>query len=101
MIEPIKQLKHYNSRLTTVLNELEILEDYEDADYSEFVTDFGFLTVQLEQRRDRLMKRGRCLWGASNVERRCNWPVPSVHSSVMTLTKQHEHTAVKNVIKHL
>ena len=59
MTNPIKRLKNYNARLTTVLNELEVLEDYQDADYSEFVTDFGFLTVQLEQRRERLQKRGR------------------------------------------
>ena len=59
MKTPIQQLKHYNIRLTTVLNELDALEDYEDADYSEFVTDFGFLTVQLEQRRERLQRRGR------------------------------------------
>lgn len=61
MTNPIKRLKNYNTRLTTVLNELEVLEDYQDADYSEFVTDFGFLTVQLEQRRERLQKRGRTL----------------------------------------
>ena len=61
MTEPIKQLKHYNMRLTTVLNELAVLEDYEDADYSEFVTDLGFITVQLEQRRERLQRRGRRL----------------------------------------
>ena len=61
MTNPIKRLKNYNARLTTVLNELEVLEDYQDADYSEFVTDFGFLTVQLEQRRERLQKRGRTL----------------------------------------
>ena len=53
MTDPIKKLKHYNTRLTTVLNELAVLEDYKDADYSEFVSDFGFLTVQLEQRRER------------------------------------------------
>ena len=61
MKTPIQQLKKYNIRLTTVLNELETLEDYKDADYTEFVTDFGFLTVQLEQRRERLQKRGRHL----------------------------------------
>jgi hypothetical protein len=59
MTEPIKQLKHYNMRLTTVLNELAVLEDYKNADYSEFVTDLGFITVQLEQRRERLQRRGR------------------------------------------
>jgi hypothetical protein len=61
MTDPIKQLKHYNMRLTTVLNELAVLEDYVDADYSEFVTDLGFITVQLEQRRERLQRRGRRL----------------------------------------
>jgi hypothetical protein len=59
MTDPIKKLKHYNMRLTTVLNELAVLEDYKDADYSEFVTDFGFMTAQLEQRRERLQRRGR------------------------------------------
>jgi hypothetical protein len=39
MTDPIKKLKHYNMRLTTVLNELAVLEDYKDADYSEFVSD--------------------------------------------------------------
>lgn len=54
-----KKLKHYLMRLNTVVNELEVLEDYEGADYSEFVTDLGFITVQLEQRRERLQRRGR------------------------------------------
>ena len=54
-----RKLKLYVARLQTVVNELAVLEDYEDADYSEFVTDFRFLTVQLEQRRERLQRRGR------------------------------------------
>ena len=70
MTDPIKQLQHYNMRLTTVLNELAVLEDYEGADYSEFVTDFGFLTVQLEQRRERLQRRGRTQW--LNVAKNAN-----------------------------
>lgn len=61
MTNPIKQLKNYNMRLTTVLNELEVLEDFEDADYSDLVTDIGYCTALLEQRRERLQKRGRCL----------------------------------------
>lgn len=61
MNNPIKQLKHYNMRLTTVLDELEVLEDYEDADYSDCVTDLGWVTVMLEQRREQLQKRGRRL----------------------------------------
>jgi len=58
-MKPIKQLQHYNSRLSTVLNELSVLEDYEDADYSEIVTDIGYCTVLLEQRRERLQRRGQ------------------------------------------
>ena len=61
MIPEIKKLKHWNMRLTTVLNELETLEDGLDADYGEIETDIGFCTVLLEQRRERLQKRGRCL----------------------------------------
>lgn len=61
MTTPIKKLKHWHSRMGTVLNELDDLEDYENTDYSEIVTDIGYLTVMLEQRRDRLMKRGRVL----------------------------------------
>ena len=49
MIDEIKRLKHYNNRLTTVLNELEVLEDGVDADYGEIVTDIGYCTVLLEQ----------------------------------------------------
>ena len=60
-MKPIKQLQHYNSRLSTVLNELSVLEDYEDADYSDIVTDIGYCTVLLEQHRERLQRRGRCL----------------------------------------
>ena len=58
-MKPIKQLKNYNMRLTTVLNELANLEDYEDADYSDIVTDIGYCVVLLEQRRERLQRRGR------------------------------------------
>ena len=46
-------------RLTTVLNELEVLEDYVDVDYSDCVTDLGWVTAMLEQRREQLQKRGR------------------------------------------
>ena len=60
-MKPIEQLKNYNTRLTTVLNELAILEDYENADYSDIVTDMGYCTTLLEQRRERLQRRGRHL----------------------------------------
>ena len=60
-MEPIEKLKNYNTRLTTVLNELAVLEDYENADYTDIVTDIGYCTVLLEQRRERLQRRGRTL----------------------------------------
>ena len=61
MSEDFKDLKKYVMRLNIVLNELDVLEDFVDADYSDASTDIGFVTVMLEQRRDRLMKRGRTL----------------------------------------
>ena len=54
MIDEIKRLKNYNTRLTTVLSELEVLEDGVDADYGEIVTDIGYCTNLLEQRREQL-----------------------------------------------
>ena len=59
MTSPIKQLQHYNMRLTTVLNELEVLEDYDGADYSDVVTDIGWNVRMLEQRREQLQRRGQ------------------------------------------
>ena len=59
MSDPIKKLKHYNARLTTVLNELAVLEDYKDADYSDVVTDIGWNVRMLEERREQLQRRGR------------------------------------------
>ena len=54
-----KQLKMYVLRLNTVVGELDSLEDFEDADYSEIKTDIGYCTSLLEQRRERLQRRGR------------------------------------------
>ena len=56
-----KKLKGFLVRLNTVVDELDKLEDFKDADYSDASTDIGFVTVMLEQRRDRLMKRGLTL----------------------------------------
>ena len=47
--------------MTTVLNELEILEDGEGADYTEMVTDYRWIVQTLEHRRETLQKRGRHL----------------------------------------
>jgi hypothetical protein len=55
------KLKGYLIRLNTVVDELDKLEDFKDADYSDVATDIGFCTVMLEQRRERLQKRGRHL----------------------------------------
>ena len=54
-----RKLKLYVSRLQTVVNELEALEDFVDVDYSDIKTDIGYCTVLLEQRRERLQRRGR------------------------------------------
>ena len=58
----LKKLKAYLIRLNTVVDELDRLEDFRDADYSEISTDIGYCTVMLEQRRERLQKRGRTQW---------------------------------------
>ena len=59
MTAPIKKLKHYNMRLTTVLNELEALEDYENVDYSDVISEIAWNVKQLENRRETLQRRGR------------------------------------------
>ena len=59
MSEDFKKLKNYVVRLNTVVSELDVLEDFEDADYSEISVDIGFCTNLLEQRRERLQRRGR------------------------------------------
>jgi hypothetical protein len=59
MNEDFRQLKRYVSRLVTVVGELDNLEDFEDVDYSEIKDDIGLCTVLLEQRRERLQRKGR------------------------------------------
>ena len=59
MTDDFRKLKHYLVRLNTVVNELDVLEDFVDVDYSDCSTDIGYVTVLLEQRRERLQKRGR------------------------------------------
>lgn len=56
-----RKLKRFVARLSTVVNELDVLEDFLDVDYSEVATDVGYCTVLLEQRRERLQRRGRTL----------------------------------------
>lgn len=57
--EDFKKLKRYVVRLNTAVNELDVLEDFKDVDYSEIAVDIGLCTTLLEQRRERLQKRGR------------------------------------------
>ena len=59
MIKAIAELKKYNTRLTTVLNELETLEDGFDVDYTDTVTGFRECVLMLEDRRESLQRRGR------------------------------------------
>ena len=57
--EDFKKLKAYLLRLNIVVSELDALEDFKDVDYSEISTDIGYATAMLEQRRERLQRRGR------------------------------------------
>lgn len=59
MNDDFSKLKRYVVRLNTVVSELDVLEDFEDADYSEISIDIGFCTNLLEQRRERLQRKGR------------------------------------------
>ena len=59
--EVFSKLRNYNSRLATIIGELEVLEDFEGADYSDVVSDIGYSVVMLESRRESLQRRGRRL----------------------------------------
>ena len=59
MNDDFKQLKRYVMRLNTVVGELESLEDFVDVSYEDIKTDIGYCTVLLEQRRERLQRKGR------------------------------------------
>lgn len=58
-IKAILELKKTHSRMTTILNELEVLEDGVGADYSQVTIDYRWLVQELEHRRETLQKRGR------------------------------------------
>jgi len=59
MIKAIAELKKTHSRMTTILNELEVLEDGVGADYSQVTIDYRWLVQELEHRRTTLQNRGR------------------------------------------
>ena len=59
MIKAIAELKKYNARLTTVINELEELEDGVAVNYTDVIRDIRSNVMLLEQRREVLQRRGR------------------------------------------
>ena len=61
VIKAIAEMKKTHSRMTTVLNELAVLEDGIEADYSQVTIDYRWLVQELEHRRETLQKRGRTL----------------------------------------
>ena len=60
-IKAISELKKTHSLMTTLLNELEVLEDGERADWGQVVIDYKWIANELEHRRTTLQKRGRTL----------------------------------------
>lgn len=60
-IKAILELKKYNARLTTVINELETLEDGVAVNYTDVIRDIRSNVMLLEQRREVLQRRGRTL----------------------------------------
>lgn len=58
-IKAILELKKYNARLTTVINELEELEDGVAVNYTDVIRDIRSNVMLLEQRREVLQRRGR------------------------------------------
>ncbi len=61
MIKAIDEMKKTHARMTTLLNELAVLEDGLDADYSQLVIDYRWIANELTHRRTTLQKRGRTL----------------------------------------
>lgn len=61
VIKAISEMKKTHARMTTVLNELAVLEDGIDADYSQVTIDYRWLVQELEHRRETLQRRGRTL----------------------------------------
>jgi hypothetical protein len=59
IIKAITELEKYHNRMTTVLNELKVLEDGIDADYQDVIIDYRWLVMVLENRRESLQRRGR------------------------------------------
>ena len=56
-IKAISELQKHHNRMKVILNELAILEDGVDADYSSVVIDYKWLLVELEHRLVSLRER--------------------------------------------
>ena len=61
VIKAISEMKKTHARMTTLLNELEVLEDGVDCDWSQVVLDYKWIANECEHRRTTLQKRGRTL----------------------------------------
>lgn len=61
MIKAIDEMKKTHARMTTLLNELAVLEDGQGADYSQIVIDYKWIANALEHRRTTLQRKGRTL----------------------------------------
>lgn len=57
MIKAISELQKHHTKMNTILNELAVLEDGKDADYSSVVLDYKWLVVELEHRLVTLRER--------------------------------------------
>lgn len=60
MTKQIQKIKHYRTRMTTAINELEKLEYMENLqDYEDIILEMKWIVNELEERREWLQKRGR------------------------------------------
>ena len=57
MIKAIAEMKKTHSRMTTILNELEVLEDGVGADYSQVTIDYRWLLQMCKHRLTSLKQR--------------------------------------------
>lgn len=61
MIKAISELKKTHEEMGMVLNDLAVLEDGVDCDYSSVTIDYKWLVQDLKHRKTTLQKRGRTL----------------------------------------
>ena len=59
MIKAIEELKKTHSRMTTLLNELAVLEDGDGADWSQVVIDYKWIANECNHRLTTLKQRNK------------------------------------------